>query len=505
MSQKTLNNKGVALVTVVLFFLVLVILLGGVMFSSISNQGNAKLSKDHTSAYYVAESGLNITIEKLNQFLKDDKYDDIEIGQYTFMIGELKSFILSDLKTTVPIQINPSFSGKYDIFTEEVSTIPPYTFSIRSTGTVNDVSRTLVTTFEVTPKLEELMKAIVAKGSITLDKSPITGPIASLMDPPGSDINFTCNSGSLTNEIYIPNPLPAGSSVTFKNCNDNLTYNYIEDPVILNPFELPEYHTKDKLVKMTLIPGENTFPPLGEGKVGYYIDKLPSFDVDFILGTDSSSSIVYQLFVDDLDVLNNGILNVGNITVDKNKTSASNDKLKMFVTIDKDDYPSSYKKDVFEWDGNVNSHLINVETADLSKFQLIIKRGNGFDDDNPELFISNSNIFVGSLMMDEIDVNFGNLNFKGFIATMGETITFSSTADITGPMWIYAPNADVNSTSNVMIKGSIIADSVNFKNTTLQYLEYKGDLPPELNIPDILGGEPVPVGITVKFINFKEV
>lgn len=77
MRTRKINSKGIALVTVVLFFLVLVILLGGVMFSSISNQGNAMLSKDHSSSYYVAESGLNVTIEKLKAFLVAGAYDNI--------------------------------------------------------------------------------------------------------------------------------------------------------------------------------------------------------------------------------------------------------------------------------------------------------------------------------------------------------------------------------------------------------------------------------------------
>ena len=112
MCKKTLNNKGVALVTVVLFFLVLVILLGGVMFSSISNQGNAIRSKEHTSAYYVAESGMNITLEKLKYFLTvQNDYSSIDIGDYLEMMEDLNNFLLNELHTSS----GTLMSGKYNI------------------------------------------------------------------------------------------------------------------------------------------------------------------------------------------------------------------------------------------------------------------------------------------------------------------------------------------------------------------------------------------------------
>jgi Tfp pilus assembly protein PilX len=58
------NNKGMALITVVLIFLILVIMLGGAMFAAVVNQRNALFANDHTKAYYVAESGINTRISQ---------------------------------------------------------------------------------------------------------------------------------------------------------------------------------------------------------------------------------------------------------------------------------------------------------------------------------------------------------------------------------------------------------------------------------------------------------
>lgn len=505
MRNKTLNNQGVALVTVVLFFLVLVILLGGVMFSSISNQGNAMLSKEHSSSYYVAESGMNISMEKLIQFLEINNYDNISPGQYSTKIDLLKAYIAG-----LNGQSGTMSSGTYVISASNPSA---NNFTMQSTGTVNGVSRTVETTFEITPILEDQAKAIIAKGTIDAKNGSIEGPIASLLDPPGSDITITCNPSGTTDisEIYYPQPLPAGSTVSVDgSCDGAKVVQDIDIEVIFNAFSLPTYYsktetvvvggvTKNVLVQVTPVGGVYTFPALTEGQVGYYINSLPSSNVTFDLGSGSTTA-EYLLFVDDVQASNSSELGVGDINV------IGNGKLKMFMTIDANDFDKNNSV-TFVWDGNVNASQINVENTDISKFQLIIRKGLGFDADEYPIFsIANSNIFVGSLMMDYIDIVFGNFNYKGFIATLGENITISSTAEITGPMWIYAPFADVVLTANTAINGSLIANSVSFDSgASLEYLQYTGPLPPELSLPLFLGGEPVPVGITFKFINFKEV
>lgn len=505
MSKRILNDsKGVALVTVVLFFLVLVILLGGVMFSSISNQGNAMLSKEHTSSYYVAESGINIYMEKLIQYLESNNYDHISVGQYSTKIDLLKAYIAS-----LNGQTGTMSAGTYVIST---SNPDANNFTIQSTGTVNGVSRTVESTFEITPILEDQAKAIIAKGTIDAKNGTIIGPIASLLDPPGSDILIECNNGdSNISEVYYPIPLPSGSSVNIESsCGGAKVVQDIDMTVLFNPFTLPTYYsksdtvvvdgvTKNVLVQVSPVSGVYTFPALTAGQVGYYINTLPSANVTFNLGTGSTSS-EYLLFVDDVQASNSSELGVGDINV------VGNGKLKMLMTVDKNDFDKN-NSTLFVWDGNVNADQINVANADISKFQLVIKRGSGYNvGEYPTFSISNSNVFVGSLMMDYVNIVFGNFNFKGFIATLGESIIISSTAEVTGPMWIYAPFAQVDLTANTLINGSLIAESVTFASgASLEYLQYTGPLPPELSLPLFLGGEPVPVGITFKFINFKEV
>jgi len=505
------NNKGVALVTVVLIFLVLVILLAGVMFASVTNQKNAVLSKDHTSAYYVAESGLNVSIEKLRSYLVTNGYSSIPTGQYTTKMSLLDDFITDDLNGDTD---NLS-QGSYLIQATVGATTT--TYILRSTGTVNGISRTVEGTFSFDPIMENKAKAIIAKGNITTASgASIIGPIASLLSPAGSDISITCNGSSTTsiNEIYYPKPLPSGSTITVdKKCDGSKAVFDADETVIFHDFVLPTYYkstdtvvvdgvSKNVLVKITPTASKYTFPALTTGQKGYYIDSLPSSSVTFDLGTSGTSNTIYNLFVSSLNVASNTNLGVGQINV------IGNGKLKMHLIINKSNYSNPNSSYQFTWNANINQSLLtSTNPEDISKFQLIIKRGSDFaSTEYPTFSIGNSNIFVGSLMMDYVNLSFGNFDFKGFIATLGKSYTISSTSNITGPMWVYAPYANVSISSNGTINGSIIANSVSFTSgATLEYMQYLGPLPPELTLPLFIGGEPVPVGITFKFTNFKEV
>lgn len=504
------NNKGVALVTVILIFLVLVILLAGVMFASVTNQKNAVVSKEHTSAYYVAESGLNVSIEKLRNYLLTNGYSSIPMGQYATKMSLLDDFITDDLNGDTD---NLS-QGTYLIQATVGATTTSYT--LRSIGTVNGISRTVEGTFSFDPIMENKAKAIIAKGNIDSKNGTIVGPIASLLSPAGSDIAITCNGSSTTNinEIYYPMPLPSGSTVSVGgNCGGAKAMLDADETVIFHDFSLPTYYkstdtvvvdgvTKNVLVKITPTASKYTFPALTSGQQGYYIDNLPSTNVTFDLGTSGTSTTVYNLFVSNVSVASNTNLGVGVINV------IGNGKLKMHLIINKSNYVNPNSSFQFTWNTNVNQSLLTSSNPeDISKFQLIIKRGSDFSaSEYPTFSIGNSNIFVGSLMMDYVNLSFGNFDYKGFIATLGKSFTISSNSSITGPMWVYAPYANVSLTSNGVINGSIIANSVDFASgATLKYMQYLGPLPPELTLPLFIGGAPVPVGITFKFTNFKEV
>lgn len=513
MHKRTLNNKGVALVTVVLFFLVLVILLGGVMFSSISNQGNAKLSKDHTSAYYIAESGLNITMEKLKAYLETNGYSNITSG-YASKMTLLDDYILSKntyITTGLNGQIgNLTGTNPSGTFTIIASSPTENIYEIRSTGEVNGVRRVVSTTFDIDPILVEQAKAILTKGTIDVKNSTIIGPIASLFDLPGSYIDISCNGSTDTviNEFFVPVGTDI-DSVSFGSCDapDFVEAKPVPEDVVFNDVVLPAYYNSG--LKTLTVSGDTYTVDLSEAGVnGYYIPTLPTTNVKFNL-VGGTSTTEFNLFVGNVDI--NSFANVGDFEV------LGNGKLKMLVEIDPVYKTTGGKvteqEATFSWNGYVNVSSLTDPKPQLDKFQLIIKSAPVDYDPTenpftviPTFSISNSGKFVGSVIMDRVNVDIGNVEYKGFIATQGDLVEITSTSDITGPMWIYAPDADFIAQTPILIEGSIISSTATFSaGGTLKYEQYTGDIPSLIDIPDFSGGEPVPVGITVKFINFKEV
>lgn len=513
MRARKINNKGIALVTVVLFFLVLVILLGGVMFSSVSNQKNAMLSKDHTAAYYSAESGMNIAIEKLVSYLESNGYSNITNG-YTTKMLLLHDFILSlntyssnglDDQTGILTGISPT--GTYTISTDGSD----YLYTIQSTGQVNDTYRTLVTTLKIDPILIEQAKAILTKGTIDVKNSTIIGPIASLFDLPGSYIDISCNGSTNTviNEFFVPVGTDI-DSVSFGSCDAPkfVDAKPVPEDVVFKDVKLPDYFNSSTLKTVSLVGDTYTLNLSEKGVNGFYIPSLPTTNVKFNL-VGGSQTTEFDLYVGSVNI--SSFSNVGDIEV------LGLGKLRLMVEIDpvfKNQGNRVVEEEAnFNWNGYVNVSSLSDAKAQLDKFQLIIKSSPVLYDISDELFtivptfsISNSGKFVGSIIMDRINVDIGNVEFKGFIATQGDLVKITSTSDITGPMWIYAPNANFIAQTPILIEGSIISSTATFSaGGTLKYEQYTGEIPSLIDIPEFSGGAPVPVGITVDFINFKEI
>lgn len=491
MSQKTLNNKGVALVTVVLFFLVLVILLGGVMFSSISNQGNAMLSKEHSSSYYVAESGLNIAIEKLKAEIGNG---EIPLGEHGSYMDNLENYILN----TLPSIVGNLKNGSFEIETSGSDTV----FSIRSIGTVNNVRRIVETSFNIYVETEDLMKAVYVKGDITLaNNSSITGPIASLMKGVTSKDKIDLNNKQGCNITEISIPVGTDDLLIYKDCPPPFSVEEFDptgiefEEIDLNDF-LPN-PLPSEYVNLNYDNSNNkyTFPSLGTGQA-YKIDRLDTTAMTFDLGNMGSDSDVYKLFIQNVSQVGGkfGDIQVPNINV------IGKGKLQVFINLTSSDL----KAGTIRWTGDVS-----VGETDLSKFQLIINNSTGIIPtfEIPSSGVTGSNVdFVGSIIADDVNFVFKNAVFKGFLGTNGETVNLSATGEMLGPIWIYAPNALVSLSSNFILNGAIIAEEAEFlSGGSLKYVPYDSSLPGDMELPLLENGMPVPVRITFEFINFKEV
>lgn len=493
MRKRTLNNKGVALVTVVLFFLVLVILLGGVMFSSISNQGNAKLSKDHTSAYYIAESGMNITIEKLKDFL--DGYEKMSYDTYDDKMDALYEYITVTLNNDESTLTGLSSTGKFTINTNKID---DEHFRIESVGEVNDVNRTIETIFKIEILEEDMMKAVYAKNSIIMENpnNVIEGPIASLMDDETAIILI--ESCTIT-EIYVPQEAIDDNRVVFdKNldCDPEIEIKAIPNPddIAFDPYVMEPLPTNTTSVNVAggVLTLNNW---IDDENFGYQISTLPSGSTRINLGTGGSSR-VFKLVLDDSSSLRNASIEV-----------VGEGELMIFTTVDANDTTASGNNANITYTYELSGVIVpdTTQADDLSKIQLYLRKGAGYTYSKDPIFTS-KNRFTGAIIADEFDVFFQNGDIKGFVATLGDTITVKANTTILGPMWIFAPNADVYLNSGAYVEGAIIAENVVFSSGAELYYDVSADIVPDsVQLPLFEFGEPVPVGITVEFINFKEV
>lgn len=536
MRTREINSKGIALVTVVLFFLVLVILLGGVMFSSVSNQRNAFVSKDHTAAYYVAESGINFTLEKLEKFLKDKNYENMTTDYSTAMII-LDDYIMSEdtyknsgLNNSVVTLTGGNQSGKFTINADRDLTNNKYIIS--SVGEVNDISRKLIFEFSFEENEKDLMKTVYVKDTLTLKSMSIVGDIASLTGNLVLDKNVLCG----IDRIYIPNtvslplkddkgnilPLSRGACtptkpdikvILFNNSGINFEPIRIDDfyPGQPNTDGLTESE-KEELLKntITLKPnnselktlmketsgshiGEYTFPVLGTNQKAYSLSSFTG-DLTFYLGEDSLTT--HKVFLSDT-VIHNG-------SIQKKITVKGKGKLQLFITLDN---KNDTDKGILKIDlGTFVDGKNQTNTGpDLSQFQLIINTSSDLDYSTIEFPSSAANTYMGSIIADKLNFTFGNAKIKGFIGTNGLKVDVSSNTEIEGPMWIYAPYADFTSKA-ASLKGSIISKTADLKTGAGQiiYEPFGSDIPGDMHLPLFEAGSPIKVGIIYEFINFKE-
>lgn len=143
------NKKGVALLTVVLFFLVMVILLGGLLFATVNNLKNTQTAQKHTSVYYAAESGLNIYISYIQDIaslavLNKWDLDDFESELHDLVGTHLENTFHDNLGNPVSSSIEITEPG--DLIGEVG--MEGYRFvSIISTGNIDGISREVSTKF----------------------------------------------------------------------------------------------------------------------------------------------------------------------------------------------------------------------------------------------------------------------------------------------------------------------------------------------------------------------
>ncbi|MGB7594337.1 MAG: hypothetical protein WBL80_02080 [Erysipelotrichaceae bacterium] len=476
------NQRGVALITVLLVMLVMAILVTGVIVIAVSNYNQSKKTDEHSQAYYVAEAGVNFEVKSF-----ETKISELVAA------GNSPIAILNGIDTWITAtgtsqQTLSSVNGHARTFAAEM-TRNSYAINITSTGTVGSVSRTLHKRIRLNGLL--INKAILTSGILNINKTDV------FLDPTGGygEVQTLLNAAGSVNidklgqisEISIPTPIPpmtfvdviqgctAVGPLSDQTCQTGAyTYKVVYDDSIttLPPVTIPTQPSVSKTTDLLLpvqITGKSkalvsstgvlsissnsvnagyayTLAASNDPKVNFY---TPKFE---IIGTISNFAI--DIGDKDIVIVTDELDLGGSFKIQGTGT------LTVFVTSNNFHYTCG--------NSSICGVQGNVTPTVSDQFIVVITGTTGATLD----LSNNTGNFYMSLITN-LNVNLsmqGNGTFNGFLATSGSSISFKGTA--ASNMLIYAPNATVNITGNSTVSGSIIAKSyqnLNSASTSVTY------------------------------------
>lgn len=446
------ERRGVALLTVVLFFLVMVILLGGLLFATVNNLKNTQTAQKHTSVYYAAESGLNLYLSYVQDLADEAILDKWDLADFE---SELILLSGTHLETSYRDNLGNPVSASISI-TEPADKIGMDGFrfiSLVSEGYISGITREVSTEFiyqvesgsaSVNPiKLEG---AVITQGKIQQDsgnKNPIEGPIASNNGP------FSLQKCPTTldedgNVIKAPISYPASLSPdpTISGCSspirDELSQTIIFEPIDLaadfnvsGGFNTP-FINDGSVLDLKCESGCST------GKRQFQIPSWPnSPNVEVRLYGLSETDITYLKLTTMPSQMTSLVTFVGA------------GRLVVFFDLDKN----------LTIGNGVQNLRPDGTGRDSSKLSIVmLKKG------ETKYNLDISSPFYGSVLTDaNIGLDWNNKEFFGYlVANTTGIVDLKANSDFgteNQPIYFYLPLADINFQANAKLYGSIMANT----------------------------------------------
>jgi len=471
------NNKGVALVTVLLVMLVLTILTTGVIAISMSNYNQSSTTVDHKQAYYVAEAGVNYQVKMfeatVNTLIAANKNSaEINEGINTWVAAA------ANVEQTLG-----TVSGVTRTFTATASRTGN-DITISSTGNVGTVTRTLTKKIAISGFLID--KAILTSGTLNINKTDVfNGPIQTL-----SNIDNTVLIDKLgkVSEVSIPTPVPpktfedvidgctAVGPISDMTCQTGAyTYEVIYDdsitslPAVIVPTTPAISKTNDKLAVYKISGKSNMVSSTGAIVISSSTATASTYN---LAALNNSKTTFYSPSISITGTVANFAIDIGNkdiqIVTDKLNLKGSfkitgTGTLTIFVTNANFVY-SCGNKVVCGVKGNNKT-----EVAD--QFIVVITGTSG---QTVNLSTNGGATYMSLITNINLNLNMGgNGSFNGFFATSGTSISLGGTAGSNA--LVYAPNAIIDIGGNATITGSLIGKSFRNVNSNATKVTYNPD------------------------------
>jgi hypothetical protein len=459
MKTRLKEKKGIALLTVLLTFLSLFILLSAIVYMSIQNTDNTKLTNDYSKAYYIAESSLNKRLAEVNSLfttLADSNPNPADLftlleNEIALLPTELSFDQTSDNDSAVLSFIASDGSEDY----------PDYMFYIiTASGTVNGITRTLSKEVGFSysqggPGLA-IGKAILTQRGMIIgsQNSQVIGSIASnLLDDTTIDLKSTQPEipmafVPLGKTKYVKTPSRIGNRIT--EVEMPFIFPLINYPVIptASPTMVPSY---------TFVNSKATINVFG---YSYLENMVVAQGQTLVINLGSRGTASTRK-----------MLRVRNIYVSGNIRVIGTGRLLLVFEYGKGTLSLGSKFNVC---GDVLGSC-QAADPDYTKFLFYLKTPyvtKGDFGNYPKLSFSNLQLFYGSLLAEYVDIDVKSSNFKGHIVSSGNEVDFSANAYIKRALF-YVPFATLRIDSNAVLSGSLISDYFEIANpqTMVTYLE----------------------------------
>jgi len=467
--KKLKDKSGIAIMSVMLFFMVMMIFVGGLTITSQGNMNVSNTSSEMTAAYYAAEAGINYVVSDFKRIM------DIEDGDLTQdqFIASIMNFVNNNQTKRVDLTENNGTESYFILRFRDVvsnSTTRTFSFTIVSEGVVNGVIRTLETLVDLDYSLGAgdrkgfaVKHAILAQNTITTDNNFVIGITQRLLDASPGTVPSVATYSTTSGSIYFRKTSGYTGvvelSATAPDSVANVTADKIVRPLNVQTFS-PINFEPIRTEAADVISNPNS--PIGLGSL--YSSSTNSID-NPAAGTYTLTSGTYYIS-EVIFGANNVVINVPNandevfIVTDRlvlgNVTSIGEGTVKFYVRPGSNsfEFPSSNNRTI----GNLSApHLFIVYVDTITPLTM--------------LNIANGTTIFGSFMFENASITVLNgATIQGYLMTGGSNVNLSNAANATVALY-YVPNGRVYISQTGKINGAIIAKDVVLENNAEVYYE----------------------------------
>ncbi|PRY83230.1 pilus assembly PilX N-terminal domain-containing protein [Alkalibacterium olivapovliticus] len=474
------NEEGSGLILALMTLLVLSVLGASLGAITIGGFRLSSVNRDTTSAYYIAEAGINQTYEEMKSIVLSAYDDSSNQASFFQKIDSTSSSINGKTIDGFSNQFGDSPKAVVSIKVEPGENSNTKTYTLISEGKVDNKNRVVEKMFDVT---------WVEK--TTLGGLPALPANASLIV--NSDISFT--NGNIIGDIYLKSNQPGSftisnsgtvtsnsSNIFVPIVNDSI-YKSISGDTIIQGFKnrtrvdsvTNDWSAYNKAIENIAVPPISNFSPIENRTVNrdsnrHDVQRNNSVFVNNYLVADYTMDLTKDIYIDTVNISSNYKLNLKT----NNKT----------INIIVKDLNISQGSINITDQGQINFYVTNSIT--LGGGSTINSGGklsqmNMFYFGNSKVSLSGSQAINGSLFNDRAELELtasGNITGSIFSrASAPITISGGSSNNIL----LYAPNATVNA-PNGKITGVVLANKFNISGgATIEYKPYELNDFPFLN------------------------